>query len=69
MADISIPEDSLRALVKEALIEAIDERRELFHEVVAEALEDIALGEAIREGRAGEFASREEVFTALRGEE
>jgi hypothetical protein len=69
MAHITIPEDTLRSLLKQALIEAIEERRELFHEVVVEALEDIALGEAVREGRKGEFASREEVFAALGVEE
>jgi hypothetical protein len=68
MADLTIPEDSLRALLKQALIEALEERRDLLHDVVADALEEIALAEAIREGRRGDKASRDEVFAVLRSE-
>jgi ribosomal protein L12E/L44/L45/RPP1/RPP2 len=68
MADLTIPEDSLRALLKQALIEALEERRDLLHDVVVDALEEIALAEAIREGRRGEVATRDEVFAALKSE-
>jgi hypothetical protein len=69
MADVNTPEDTLRTLLKEAVIEAIEERRDLLREVVAEALEDLALAEAIREGRRTGPATRDEVFAALRAGE
>jgi hypothetical protein len=54
--------------MKEALTEALQEQRELFHEVFAEVLEDFALAEAIREGQSTKSATREQVFRLLRGE-
>lgn len=68
MADITISEDALRILLKDAFADALDERRDLLREVVAEALEDAALAEAIRAGRDTPLVSREEVFGALRGD-
>jgi hypothetical protein len=54
-----------RAL-RAALVEALHENRGLLREVVAEVLEDIALTEAIREGRKSAYATRKEVARALR---
>ena len=48
-----------KKLIKEALVELVQERRELFIELIVEALEDIGLVEAIREGRQNEFVSEE----------
>ncbi|MEM6335714.1 MAG: hypothetical protein AAF752_04055 [Bacteroidota bacterium] len=67
MPQISISEDALRKLLKSALAEALEERRDLLLDVVTEALEEAALTEAIREGESSEPASREEVFSALKG--
>lgn len=51
MARADLTEDGLKKLLKEALVETLQEQRELLHDVFAEVLEDIALAEAIREGR------------------
>lgn len=50
-----------------ALIEVFEERKNLFYELVAEVLEDIALVNAIKEGEGGESVSRDEVFSILEG--
>jgi hypothetical protein len=55
----------LKDAVKQALIEVLQERPDLFSEIVAEALEDVALGRAIRAGEASGDASREEVMKTL----
>ena len=67
MPDVTVSEDVLRALLKQALVDALDERRDLFREVVAEALEDAALADAIREGQQTPPAARDDVFEALGG--
>jgi hypothetical protein len=47
----SLPEDDrLKALIKTALIEVLEERRDLLREVIEETLEDIALAHAIEAG-------------------
>ena len=58
-------ETRLKALLKEALVEVLEQRREWFSTLVAEALEDIALVQAIKEGEATEIVSRDEIFELL----
>ena len=65
MAQTSIDEDRLKEVLKKALIEVFEERRDLLCDLVAEAVEDIALANAIREGETTESVSRGEVFKIL----
>ncbi len=53
--------------LKEAISETLHENRELLLEIFAEALEDFALAEAIREGQFPEMNPHEEVFSLFRG--
>jgi hypothetical protein len=61
----SIDEGKLKELLKAAVIEALEERRDLVRDLVEEAMEDIALARAIDEGLDGESVSRDEVFALL----
>jgi hypothetical protein len=61
-------ESRLKALLKEALVEVLEQRREWFSALMAEALEDIALVQAIKEGETTEIVSREEIFELLGAE-
>jgi hypothetical protein len=62
---VHVSEDALRTLLKQAVSEALEERRDLLHDIVAEVLEDYALADAIREGRQTEAVDRAEVFAHL----
>ena len=66
MAHATSNQRALKRALKEALAETLQENRELLHEVFAEALEDFALTEAIREGQKTGYAGRDEVLRALR---
>ncbi len=55
----------LKKLLKAAVVEVLEERRDLVSDAVAEAVEDIAMVRAIREGTLSENISREEVFKTL----
>ncbi len=55
----------LKQLLKQALTETLTEQRDLLREVFAEALEDVALLEAIREGETTETVDRDAVFAVL----
>lgn len=46
---ITIQSDDLKAIVKEALIEVLESRRDFLEEVVSEALEDIGMYRAMQE--------------------
>ncbi|MDZ7362886.1 MAG: hypothetical protein ONB46_19515 [candidate division KSB1 bacterium] len=50
-----------------ALVEVFEERKSLFYELISEAMEEIALVRAIKEGEATESVSRAEVFGILEG--
>lgn len=58
-------EGRLKILLKEALVEVLEQRREWFSELMAEALEDNALVHAIKEGEQTEIVSRDEIFDLL----
>jgi len=67
MEQVSIQEDRLKEVLKKALVEVFEERKELFYDLVAEVVEDIALVHAIKEGEATKSVSRAEVLKILEG--
>jgi hypothetical protein len=50
---------------KEILIEMLQEKREIFHEIILEAMEDIGLSKVIMEGRENDFVDEAEVLSIL----
>jgi hypothetical protein len=60
-----IDDDKLKQLLKEALIEAIEEKRNLFYDLIVDAVEDIAIVRAIQEGENTETISKQEIFNIL----
>lgn len=67
MVEVPSEDERLKALFKAALLEVLEERKDLLREVIEETLEDIALARAIEEGQRTEEASRKEVFSLLEG--
>ena len=65
MSTTVIDEAKLKEALKAALIEILEERKDLVREVLEEALEDIALARAIEEGEQSELVTRDEVLNAL----
>ncbi len=63
----AMDEDRLKQIFKEALTEMLEEKQNLFHDIVMDALEDIALSRAIQEGHGSGKATRQEVFDILEG--
>ena len=58
-------EDRLRTILREALVEVLDQRRDWFIAVVAEAMADAASVRAIKEGEETALANRNEIFQLL----
>jgi len=65
MTELSLNETQLKDLMKAAILEIFEERRDLFQELIAEALEDIAMIKAIDEGKDSEPVSRDAIFAIL----
>lgn len=68
MSIIQIDDERLKELFKTAFVEVFEQHRDLVHEAVTEAVEDIALTRAINEGAGSAPVSRDEVFAVLDGE-
>ena len=67
MATVSLDEKQFKALLKQTLIELFEERSDIFSVIVIEALEDIGLAKAIREGRKNGFVDKEKIDAILKG--
>ena len=63
-----IDDGKLKQLLKEAFIEAIEEKKNIFHDLIVDAVEDIAIVRAIQEGENTETVSKEEIFNILEGQ-
>ena len=53
-------------MLKAAIFELLKEQKEVFSEILTEALEDIGMENAIKEGENTETVSREEIFKILK---
>jgi hypothetical protein len=62
---MTVSEEQLKEVVKTAIVEVLEERGELIRNIVEEALEDIGMSKAIREGEHSELVSRDQVFNLL----
>ena len=65
MAKQAVDEARLKAILKSAIVEALEERRELVRDLLAEALEDIAMTRAIEVGAATETVDPAAVYKIL----
>jgi len=65
MTSLPMDEKRLKELLKQAITELLQEQPDMFSKVMAEALEDVALTQAIQEGETSGTALREDVFKAL----
>jgi len=67
MAHTRLDETQIKELFKQALVELLQERKDLFYELAAEIVEDFALLRAIKEGEETATVGKEEVFRVLEG--
>lgn len=65
MSSISIDDDKLKGLLKQALLEVFRENRELLYDVVVEAVEDGALARAIKAGEDSPVVDTADVMKSL----
>ena len=65
MSAVIIDDQTLRGLLKEALIELMHERPELLRAMLADAMEEVGLTEAIRQGAQTATVAKSTVLKAL----
>lgn len=62
---VTLGHKETKELFKEALAELMEERRDFFLDVVWEAIEEIGLANAIREGRQNELVGTDQISAIL----
>ncbi len=67
MSELGISESMLKRVMKDAVVEVLEERREYLRDVIEEVLEDFELIEDIREVKKADRMARS-VFTMHEGE-
>ncbi len=65
MTVLSANDAHLKELLKQAMLELFEERRDLFSEIIAEAMEDAGLFKAVKEGQTTYTVSKKEVLKTL----
>jgi hypothetical protein len=65
MTVTTMDEIRLKDVVKTAILEVFEERREWLTALIGEAMSDMALGYAIQAGERTPLTSRDEVFSIL----
>jgi hypothetical protein len=60
-----IDEKKIKDLFKKAIIEAMEERKDLVYDILQDVMEDILLVKAIQEGEDSEVVERDEIFQIL----
>lgn len=62
-----IDSGKLKEIFKQAIVEAIEEKKDVVHDLLMDAMEDLAMIHAIQDGEKTDPASRSEVFDILEG--
>ncbi len=62
MEQLTLDDPKTKELITEVLIEMMQEKREIFYELILEALEEVGLANAIHEGRQDDFVDEEVIF-------
>ena len=63
----AINQEQLKNVIKTALVEVLEERKDLLYDAIEDAIEDVAFARAIEEGESTELVEREEIFKLLEG--
>ena len=65
--ELTISDEKTKELLTEILVEMIQQKCGVFHEIFLEALEEVGLANAIATGRKNEFVSEGEIMNILEG--
>jgi len=63
--ELTLNEEQARSLLKEVMLELLQEKRDWFFEIMVEALEEIGLANAIQVGRQNEFVDEQQIMALL----
>jgi hypothetical protein len=63
--ELAISDEKTKELLTEVIVEMIKQKREVFYDIILEALEEVGLAKAIVEGRKNDFVSEDKILSLL----
>ena len=63
--ELTLNETQAKAIMKEIVIELVQDKHDLFLEIVVEALEEVGLANAIQAGRQNDFVDEAQITAIL----
>ena len=63
--ELTVSDDKLKQVLKEIMVEMIQDKRNVMSEIIADALEDIGLAQAIKQGRKNRFVDESRIVGIL----
>ncbi len=66
--ELSLSEEKTKSMLKEVFSELLEEKRDVFTAIMLDAIEEMGLANAIREGRQDEFVSEDHILAILRSQ-
>ena len=64
--ELIVDEKKMKEIFKETFIELMKDKRELLHEIIVEAIEDIGMANAIKTGRKNKFVDEKKIVDILK---
>jgi hypothetical protein len=61
----AVEERRIKVLLKDAVIEVLEERHDLLRDALQDSLEDMALLKAVQQGEKSQLVSRKKIFQRL----
>jgi len=61
--ELAISDEKTKELLTEVIVEMIKQKREVFYDIILEALEEVGLAKAIIEGRKDDFVSEDRILS------
>jgi hypothetical protein len=65
---LTLDDDKTKVLLAEALVELLQQKREVFYELILDTLEEVGLANAILEGEETDFANESGIRVIRKGE-
>ena len=65
--ELTIDDKKMRDIMKEVIIEMMKENKEGFRNLIVEAMEEVGLAKAIKEGRQNKFVNEDKILNLFEG--
>ncbi|MBF0563808.1 MAG: hypothetical protein HQK89_01060 [Nitrospirae bacterium] len=65
--ELTISDEKTKELLTEVMVELIKTRKDVFYEIILDAIEEVGMANAIADGIKNDFVSEEDIFSTLDG--